>query len=244
MATKRIDMTEESSSPVYSIAISGPDERQPIEICKVVLSEHGMPTHESLEELGNRIAIDAVTEVIRICGMNKVYEAVGTGGKVAEIGVHLGDGAAKILRRAKPDELFLVDPWVVSGEDRHKGSWFDQRHTDRHMENRYDHVRARFAAENVRVFRETSQSWLERQPEALLDWIWIDGDHSYNAVVEDLRLSFRAVKPGGYICGDDYSSDKWWGDAVERAVTEFIDQHKDSIEVVEVGEPYILRKLA
>ena len=30
------------------------------------------------------------------------------------------------------------------------------------------------------------------------------------------------MKVGGYVCGDDYRLDGWWGDGVVRAVHEFL----------------------
>ena len=46
----------------------------------------------------------------------------------------------------------------------------------------------------------------------MLDWIYIDGDHSYEAVKADLKAAMQAVKRGGFICGDDMQTSQWWGD--------------------------------
>lgn len=40
-----------------------------------------------------------------------------------------------------------------------------------------------------------------------LDAIYIDGDHTYDGVFNDLNAYLRKVKPGGVICGDDYGVD-------------------------------------
>lgn len=53
-------------------------------------------------------------------------------------------------------------------------------------------------------------------PSGSLDYIFIDGDHSYDAVYKDLRNYFDKVKPGGIFSGHDFS---WEG--VTRAVYEF-----------------------
>ena len=37
--------------------------------------------------------------------------------------------------------------------------------------------------------------------------MFIDGGHEYSIVKKDIEIGWRKLKPGGYICGDDYSGD-------------------------------------
>jgi len=37
-----------------------------------------------------------------------------------------------------------------------------------------------------------------------LDFIYIDGNHTYQAVLEDITLYYPKVKKGGMLCGHDY----------------------------------------
>jgi hypothetical protein len=56
-----------------------------------------------------------------------------------------------------------------------------------------------------------------------LDWAYIDGDHRYEAVLSDLELVHRKLKPGGLAAGDDYTNvTAWWKDGVPKAVNEAI----------------------
>lgn len=74
------------------------------------------------------------------------------------------------------------------------------------------------------------------------DWVYIDGNHHYDFVKEDLELSRTKVKEGGIIAGDDY----WWGkhegQPVKRAVEEFVTENglRDRLEVV--GSQYVIRQ--
>jgi predicted O-methyltransferase YrrM len=49
-----------------------------------------------------------------------------------------------------------------------------------------------------------------------LDCVFVDGDHSYEAVRKDLPFWWKKVRPGGHLLGDDY-----WMEQVGRAVNEF-----------------------
>ena len=75
-----------------------------------------------------------------------------------------------------------------------------------------------------------------------LDLVYIDGDHSYNGVKNDLNISYKKVKTGGYICGHDYSPDIF--DGVVKAVDEFCKQKKLKINyITEDGCPtYCINK--
>ncbi len=60
-------------------------------------------------------------------------------------------------------------------------------------------------------------------PDDYFDWIYVDGDHVYEAVRADLELFDPKVRPGGLIAGDDYGQAGWWKDGVTRAVDEFVE---------------------
>ena len=53
-----------------------------------------------------------------------------------------------------------------------------------------------------------------------IDFIYIDGDHSYDSVKKDLELYLPKMKEGGVIAGHDYTNLRWPG--VVQAVDEAI----------------------
>jgi predicted O-methyltransferase YrrM len=53
-------------------------------------------------------------------------------------------------------------------------------------------------------------------PDESLDFVFIDGDHSYNAVIRDVGIYWNKVKPGGIFAGHD-----WQLPDVNRAVIEY-----------------------
>ena len=153
------------------------------------------------------------------------------GGVVAEIGVDLGDFSAKILKINRPRALHLIDPWMVEGGE--YGQFAGAGRTSAagaaralKAPERYDFVRQRLAKEiangQVMVHRGDSRLVAATFADASLDWVYIDGNHSYEYVKADLEGYFPKVKAGGYLVCDDYHYAGFWNDGVTRAVDEFV----------------------
>ena len=134
----------------------------------------------------------------------------------AEIGVFKGNFSATILRVNHPRRLYLIDPWYPGAADL----------PNLDADATYTSVRDRFAAAitagTVVVHREPSSAAAARFADGSLDWIYVDGDHHYEAVRQDLELYLPKVKVGGYIVCDDYHFAGNFGDGVTRAVDEFL----------------------
>ncbi len=153
------------------------------------------------------------------------------GGVVAEIGVDLGDFSARILTLNRPRVLHLIDPWTAAGGEygQYAGAGTETKAAAARalaMTERYDFVRRRFAAQiadgSVVIHRADSQSAAAAFADSSLDWVYIDGNHSYAYVKADLETYLRKVKPGGYLVCDDYHYAGFWKDGVTRAVDEFV----------------------
>jgi hypothetical protein len=160
----------------------------------------------------------------------------------AEIGVWKGDFSAQILETAVPRELHLIDPWMFQPDfpDRMYGGAVAGDQAD--MERIYESVRDRFAAvNNVLIHRGTSASVLPTLADAFLDWVYIDGNHRYEYVLEDLKLAHPRVRPGGFLCGDDYDWGEDLGYPVRRAVADFADELGAGIRVKIIGSQFMIR---
>jgi hypothetical protein len=140
----------------------------------------------------------------------------------AEIGTWRGDNAAALLRRAKPAVLYLIDPWAHQVECQ-RAMYGGRSDGQAELDAIYASVVDRFAGdERVIIKRQTSAQAAQGFTAGCLTWAYIDGDHRYEAVLEDLELYSRVVHPGGYLAGDDYGLKGWWEDGVRRAVDEFV----------------------
>lgn len=140
--------------------------------------------------------------------------------KGAELGVCAGEFSRQLLQETDPELLFLVDVWQhidlgyqdkLMGHDgvhlkRYRGVWRDLGLDPR-----------------VRIIRDLSAAITHILPEHFLDWIYIDGDHSYRGCRGDLEAALKVVKPDGIIMGHDYDESHA---GVIQAVDEFVQNHQ------------------
>jgi SAM-dependent methyltransferase len=165
------------------------------------------------------------------------------GGTCAEVGVWKGENAAAILRTNKPRTLYLIDPWEHQPEYT-KAMYGGRAAGQQEMDAIHTAVERRFAREvsdsRVHVWRMRSSDAPEKLHDVRLDWAWIDGDHTYEAVKADLESFARVLAPGGYLAGDDYMLG-WWGNDVIRAVDEFAAAHRCQLDII--GSQHFLIKL-
>lgn len=103
------------------------------------------------------------------------------GGRVCELGTWRGDFARMILDVVEPEELHLVD---VS----------------------FAPCRADVLADaRVRRHETTTTAFLASPEAGDFDWIYVDADHSYEAVAADIAAAAPRVKPGGMLVFNDFA---------------------------------------
>jgi predicted O-methyltransferase YrrM len=127
------------------------------------------------------------------------------GGRCAEIGVWNGAFSQSILEVTAPRELVLIDPWELLAEQ-DESAWTHKRHKDHaFMKSMQEHVANSYGAlSHVKIRKGFSQDVLATFEDGYFDWVYVDGNHRYEAVRADLRLAFQKVRPGGIIAGDDF----------------------------------------
>lgn len=165
----------------------------------------------------------------------------------AEIGVHMGDFSQHILDTISPRELHLIDPWEHQTSAIYKNAWYGgvAKGAQNEMDKRYAYVCNRFDqqihAGRVKVHRGYSTDILEQFQDDYFDWVYIDGNHLYEYVKKDLKLSFDKTKSDGFITGDDYTDGGWWEGGVKKAVDEF--SRNQAAQLIEIrNAQFIFRK--
>lgn len=140
----------------------------------------------------------------------------------AEIGVFRGEFSALILRELKPRKLHLIDPWLFRNDPPYDRAWYGSGvGSQEGMDGIYEGIRHTFKQPNISIHRGKSSELASSFPDGYFDWVYVDGDHCYEAVKNDLALYAPKIRVGGFLCGDDYDNSGWWSDGVTLAVQEF-----------------------
>lgn len=156
----------------------------------------------------------------------RLLRALPRGSIGCEVGVWQGDFSVRLLEKVRPVELHLIDPWCYFADPVYADSWYGgawARSQD-DMDAIHDEVVARFAHDpRVTVHRQFSIEAAADFDAGSLGFAYIDGDHSFDAVRADLDAYADKIRPGGVLCGDDYSgAPAWCEDGVRRAVDAFL----------------------
>tara|TARA_B100001248_G_scaffold9854_1_gene6508 strand:+ start:18464 stop:19087 length:624 start_codon:yes stop_codon:yes gene_type:complete len=163
----------------------------------------------------------------------------------AEIGVWMGNTSTQFLKKGLK-KFYMIDPYSVEpykqNSEMSYQEWLAKYQPitgeiaeagfQKYYDRVFDDIKSRFKDfEEVELCRETSDNFFEKYLASkghgnfeMLDWIYIDGDHSYEQCKKDLNNALQIVKPGGLIIGDDYGwpDAKWEKPGVTKAVNEFV----------------------
>jgi hypothetical protein len=162
----------------------------------------------------------------------------------AEIGVWQGDFSKRILQVVAPKTLHLIDPWQFQSTYPHTWYGGGKARNQKDMDRIYERVVRAFAASNnVVIHRELSQAAAAQFEDNYFDWVYVDGNHHYDPVKQDLELYTRKVRPGGFICGDDYEWRVTDDYPVRRAVEDFVKTGLVEVAGVRSGNFILVKRL-
>lgn len=144
----------------------------------------------------------------------------------AEIGVADGSFSALMCMANPGLELFGVDPWEPYPEY----TDYQRRSTFNHM---FEKTKQRTAEFDFKQIRKYSMDAVKEFEDESLDFVYIDGNHEYPFVADDIREWSKKVRPDGIVAGHDFDEvprsklRKNWG--VKKAVEEFLSEKGISI---------------
>jgi predicted O-methyltransferase YrrM len=143
----------------------------------------------------------------------------------AEVGVWTGLTTFYLLNNlSKIKKYYCIDLWEYY-EDYTKILRSDSKYAVASMDKIYNDFleKAKKFGDKISVYRMTSVEASKLIPDDSLDFIFIDANHAYEYVKEDLDLWYPKVKNGGIISGHDYKNkDDIFG--VTKAVHEKFDK--------------------
>ena len=149
----------------------------------------------------------------------------------AEIGVAEGN-YSEVLLKANPEcELLLVDPW-------HHYSDNPQGKSKERHEFAYNETLRKTEGYNVKFVARHSMDAVFEVGNDSLDFCYIDGNHLFDYVMQDLIEWSKRVRSGGVVSGDDYyqlDQKRWIGGGVVEAVQAYTDAHQIPIWYIFAG---------
>lgn len=153
----------------------------------------------------------------------------------AEIGVARGDYSEVLCSRIKLEKLYSVDPWIVVYEDIRSIKKGVKR-----QERYYGIAKEKLSKYPAcEIVRKTSLEAARDIPYESLDFVYIDGAHTFDYVMVDLIEWGKRVRKGGIISGDDYKIHKA-GD-VMTPVNTYIEAHNiDVLNIMGGNEEYLV----
>lgn len=124
--------------------------------------------------------------------------------KGVEIGVFKGEWSQYVLENWD-GTLYMIDPWRPLGEE-----YDDASNHANHMDA-YERAMESIRGFEDRAFmlRGLSEQLVEIFEDESLDYVYIDGNHAYDYVVQDMKLWWPKLKKGGLFSGHDYLLMDW-----------------------------------
>lgn len=149
-----------------------------------------------------------------------------------EVGVLKANTAHRLLVERPLLKHYMIDPWCVPD----KGSSYDLSGDTNAQKTQAQHDAdykktvelTRFAGKRAVIMRMMSEEAVVKFEKESVDFVFIDGDHSYDGAKLDTKLWLPIVKKGGWIGGHDYDHPRLPG--VKKAVDEIFSDKKIELD--------------
>lgn len=156
----------------------------------------------------------------------------------AEVGVYRGDYSKQIIdhkfigKKLNIKKLYLIDPWSFYEEYQKEYKAEDLKEAFKYVSERFKNYK------NIEIIRADSLTATKKIENGALDFCYIDANHDYKFVLEDLRAWYPKIKKKGILFGDNYVDPY----EVQEAVQEFAYEKKLLIHFSDFYEQFFLFK--
>jgi len=158
-----------------------------------------------------------------------------------ELGVYTGMFSALLAHDKKIRQVTFVDPWWLKHGESFPRRWKDYSDWGK-IATRKAYA---LATERIRscglegraIVVGYAERWLAAQPDASLDWAYLDTVHTYRQTMQELGLLDKKLTAHGIIIGDD-----WDFDGIFFAVNDFVKTHDFQVMFCDVRNQWMLRR--
>lgn len=141
-----------------------------------------------------------------------------------EIGTHRGESAEFLLKiNPNIEKLYCIDPYE-------KEFIIDGKPASIHFRK----AKKRLSKFNVRFILETSDDAVKHFKKNSIDYVYIDGLHTYEQVKKDIENYFPILKKGGIMAGNDIGKPR-----IAKVLFEFCNKKKQEPIIKEMDWMFI-----
>ena len=122
-----------------------------------------------------------------------------------EVGVQRGM-YSEIICKANPQmKVYGVDPWRMYPTAKATETRTADATPQKDVDGWYQDTLRRMAIyPNYQIIKESSMMGVKKFEDNSIDFVYIDADHGYNFVMEDISEWYKKLRKGGIISGHDY----------------------------------------
>lgn len=145
----------------------------------------------------------------------------------AEIGVAGGKFSQWLFHGIPGLKLYAIDPWE-SYKD------YVEHHDEVGqiiLDDCLAKAQQRLTGKNVEFIRKFSMDVVKDFKDNSLDFVFIDGNHTFEYVINDIAEWSKKVRPGGIIAGHDF-----WNSIRERRIMPELTDDKERIKLCQVKD--------
>lgn len=135
----------------------------------------------------------------------------------AEIGVFKGEFTEKFCQAGLT--MYAIDPWMA-----YKGAGRTEQQQVK-QDAQFQETLNRLSKYDCHILRKTSMDALEYIKDGELDFVYIDGDHSFRHIAADIVEWSKKVRKGGVVSGHDYFCTDPWATNVICHVKPIVDAY-------------------
>lgn len=141
----------------------------------------------------------------------------------AEIGVWKGYTTQYLLKHLRSiGQYYAIDPWTLNNDYKNSMNSESMKKQAENIEKVFNTYKrnVREFKERVITIRKTSEEASFLIEDESLDFVFIDGIHTYEYVSKDIKLWLPKLKDGGLLSGHDYEREDGNSTGVKKAVDE------------------------
>lgn len=148
---------------------------------------------------------------------------------MVEIGSYQGESTTLFAHYLQPNKLYAIDPFVNGYDEFDGSSTGDFTNVIHNFNLRIQQFPC------IKHIKNFSYAALDQFEDDSLDFVYVDGDHTYEGVVKDIKMYLPKIKVGGFIAGHDLGRESVTK-ALRNQLGEVDARFEDSSWVVQVTQ--------